>query len=331
MLDWIEALTAAIDISPPLEDRSEPRYRSLPRRNRRQRLLDGVRLGDQMDQLSDVEAGRHLIEQQDQIMRALYPHLAAAPQEPTPTSAPPAADPEGDEFDPEDVRFPTPSARHALHRNSSQDEEQAQVEPSTTEDSPSDPKSAPRVPVSASQEQRYRRRCAPVLLASSPRVSDVIFCEGIRVRINVHDATLYEYTAQPPRYDAHKFPKSKSRSKRLPPVSTATHVGDKIPTPTSASPARPGSPARAVSNNSVSSISFGEELGPATSESNAGDLEIEVDTGISRPSSPTGMTQVKSEAARQLETMGSKGRASKDTTNDPRLQHAPVALDVAFV
>ncbi|KAF2856517.1 hypothetical protein T440DRAFT_1513 [Plenodomus tracheiphilus IPT5] len=314
MLDWIEALTAAIDISSPLEDRSEPRYRSLPRRNRRQRVLDGSSLGENLEQLSDLEAGRRIIEQQEQIIRTLYPHLAATAREPGTNNSAPAAENELEEFDPEDVRFPTRSVRDSLRPISSQDEAQQIEEERTSTPNTYDPKFAPRIQPSPSYNLRYRRRCAPVLLASSPRVSDVVFCQGQRVRINVKDTCLVEYTSHPPRYDAHNFPKSKSKRPSRVATSRATPVRPTATAektaPAEIAPMRPSSPIRGVSDDSISSISFGEDLAPARSGSH-GPEEIEIEMGVSGPPSPTGLAHVKGDAARQLEIMG-KRRASEE-------------------
>jgi hypothetical protein len=241
MLEWTESLCAAIDISTPLEDRSEPRYRSLPRRTRRQRILDGAQLSDNIENLSSLEAGRRIIAQQEQIIRQLYPHLAGpTTREPgsgfgttttitssitTATSSTstsntnnnhPTLDLELDDFDPEDVRFPTssPSARDSGARFSDSDSDSRPTSSNnpTTE---SDRKNADRIRPSDAQTLRYRRRCAPVLLASSPRVSDVVFSAGMRLRIDVKKHALVEYTLHPPRYDVHNFPKSKRTAAKL--------------------------------------------------------------------------------------------------------------------
>ncbi|KAF2820066.1 hypothetical protein CC86DRAFT_254432, partial [Ophiobolus disseminans] len=241
MLTWIEFLCAAIDISPPLEDRSEPRYRSLPRRSRRQRLLDGASLADatSIEALSSLEAGRRIIAQQEQIIRQLYPHLAAREL----GHASPSAAAEGgemDEFDPEDVRFPA-SARRL---SSSDDVEERGFE---------DRKTAPIIRPTDSQSLRFRRRCAPILLASSPRVSDTIFSCQKRMRISVKEHCLVEYTSHPPRYDAHNFPKASRRSVRI--------VEKVVPEQQVVVPERPASPMRADSEDSITSISFGEDVG----------------------------------------------------------------------
>ena len=303
MLSWIEALCAAIDISAPLEDRSEPRYRSLPRRSRRQRILDGAQLGDNLDNLSSLEAGRRIIEQQEQIIRQLYPHLAGT-REPGPVaSATPApADLELEEFDPEDVRFPTRLTRNSLTMvSSSQDENGDDERPST---GVSDPKFAPRLRPTPSQIMRYRRRCAPVLLASSPRVSDVVFCAGKRVRINVKEHVLTEYNSHPPRYDAHRFSKSKRPARISTSRAATTPIVEKA-VPATVGTTRPGSPVRGVSDDSITSISFGKDLTPARSEQ-PGD-----DTGSSTPPSPTATSHTKADVAHELEILGK--RRSEDS------------------
>lgn len=300
MLDWIEAFCAAIDISSPIEARSEPRYRSLPRRNRRQRILDGAQLGEHLDNLSSLDAGRRIIAEQERIIRQLYPQLGGGREMGNVTTVTATADAEFDEFDPEDVRFPT---RNGLTRVSSQDDEE---EPPST--ASSDSKNASVIRPSPSQALRYRRRCAPVLLSSSPRVSDVVICDGKRMRINVKEHSLVEYTSHPPRYDAHGFKK-----KRTPkPISIETPtavVVEKIN-----GPERPASPIRADSDDSIASITFGYDLAPTSSERNANRIDLASSSG---PPSPTAMSQAKMDATRQLDRIGKiEIRTSIDGRND---------------
>lgn len=303
MLDWVELFCAAIDISAPLEDRSEPRYRSLPRRGRRQRILDNAQFGENLESLTSLEAGRRIIAQQEQIIRQLYPHLAGT-RDSGISHAAPAPDLEFDDFDPEDVRFPTRHARESLARISSHDYEQGDDERPES-DSSSDSKSAPAIRPCPAQTLRYRRRCAPVLLASSPRVSDVVFGKGQRFRISVKAHMLVDYTPHPPRYDVHGFARSK-RSARLTTIhSSPTATADKTES-AAASSERPSSPIRGVSDDSITSITFGEDLGPMRSKSNSDA------TGPSGPPSPSGMSQTKMDTARQLKTLG-KRRASEDS------------------
>ncbi|KAK7182276.1 hypothetical protein PSPO01_11749 [Paraphaeosphaeria sporulosa] len=313
MLDWTEKLCAAIDISQPLEDRSEPRYRSLPRRSRRQRVLDGSRLGENLDNLSSLEAGRRIIAEQEEIIRQLYPHLAAEPGAPQLPeldlpSAPTDADRE--EFDADDVRFPSQRPRSAsLSRIVSNEGDSAPEDRPTTRDMYPDPKDAPVVRPSQSQALRYRRRCAPALLACSPRVSDVVMCGGERVRINTKENVLVMYTSHPPRYDAHNFPKAKRAPK----------VPKSVPAPILVE--RPSSPLRGVSDTSVES--FGYDLSSTSSDSAAEETRV---GAPSEPPSPTALTQAKADATRQLVSMG-KHRRSGDEVREHSM--SAMALGVA--
>ncbi|KAL6163007.1 hypothetical protein ACJQWK_10604 [Exserohilum turcicum] len=313
MLDWVESFCAAIDISSPLEDRSEPRYRSLPRRSRRQRVLDSAQVAENLDGLSSLEAGRRLIAEQEHIMRQLYPNLAGN-REPSSSRQSPPADAEIDDFDPEDVRFPTGAARDSLHRLSSHEH------PDGDDEASADPKSTPVVRPSSSQMMRYRRRCAPVLLASSPRVSDVVFAKGQRFRISVKAHMLVEYAAHPPRYDAHGFSKSR-RSVR---ISTSEEPPTVVPdeaTPPAIVPERPSSPVRGISDDSITSITFGEDLAPINSKTNTDD------TGPSGPPSPTGKCQPNADGARQLDDMGKR----RPSIESRAASLSPVTLDVGFL
>ncbi|USP82806.1 uncharacterized protein yc1106_10080 [Curvularia clavata] len=297
MLDWIESFCAAIDISSPLEDRSEPRYRSLPRRSRRQRVLDAAQIGDNLESLSNMEAGRRLIAEQEQIMRQLYPNLAGT-REQSASRHSPSADAELDDFDPEDVRFPTREAADPLTRISSQGHDQADEDQPDSQSS-SDHKSMAPVAPTPAQTMRYRRRCAPVLLASSPRVSDVVFAKGQRFRISVKAHMLVDYATHPPRYDAHGFPKNRRPSHAAitqePPAVATEEIA-----PVTVVPERPSSPVRGISDDSITSITFGEDLAPINSKSNIDE------TGQSGPPSPTGKSHVTADAARQLEAMGKR-------------------------
>ncbi|KAL5117710.1 hypothetical protein ACEQ8H_004320 [Pleosporales sp. CAS-2024a] len=284
MLDWIEALCAAVDISPPIEDRSEPRYRTLPRRSRRQRILDSAQLGETMENLSSLEAGRRIIAQQEQIIRQLYPHLAGSPAASrdsgggygvtTTVSSAAAAPSQGpapteaellDDFDPEDVRFPMPSSR----ASQLQDDDDF----STPSPAGADRKYTPITRPSASQTLRYRRRCAPVLLAASPRVSDVVVHNDQRLRIDVKTRSLVLHEPLPPRYEAHKF----SKLQRLTKLQRASQM---VP------PERPASPTRGASDDSITTISFGEDLHLSIGLAPTRSAEEDV-SAASGPPSPT--------------------------------------------
>ena len=91
MLDWIEALCAAVDISMPLDERSEPRYRTLPRRNRRGNQQNNAGSGSgsgngegsegssntftlRFDETGNPEANQRFVEEQERILQSLYRH-----------------------------------------------------------------------------------------------------------------------------------------------------------------------------------------------------------------------------------------------------------------
>ncbi|KAF2399723.1 hypothetical protein EJ06DRAFT_531243 [Trichodelitschia bisporula] len=190
MLAWIETLCAAIDISPPLEDRSEPRYRSLPRRARRQRQIEEAAVGYALGALYEgdderADARRRLVEQQERIVRRFYPQLLEGPE---------------------------PDADAEAHAEAAEAEAEATTEephdPEADELDPSDPdearqhKAAPPQP-SPAAVLRYRRRCAPILLRDSPRASPVVFCAArrLRLRIDARARALVPFEMAPPRYD----------------------------------------------------------------------------------------------------------------------------------
>ncbi|CAI6337047.1 unnamed protein product [Periconia digitata] len=317
LLTWAEKLCAAIDISPPIEDRSEPRYRSLPRRNRRQRVLDGSQLGENLENLSSLEAGRRIIAEQEAIIRELYPHLAAQAQAEGVEETAPAsqgADPDRDEFDADDVRFPMRSS--AASRSASRDGETGdESRPSSSEAVDVDPKNAPIVYASHAQILRYRRRCAPVLLACSPRVSDVVIRDGERVRINTRETILEEYTSHPPRYDAHQFPKIRRTPK---PIEVVPQITSTVPITSPITLERPSSPLRGISDDSITS--FGYDLASTSSghqSDNHSDHHSDQirSAAPSEPPSPTALTQVKADANRQLAAMGKRRHSEEQREN----------------
>ncbi|TID26714.1 Mitochondrial-processing peptidase subunit beta [Venturia nashicola] len=216
MLDWVELIGAAIDISQPLEDRSEPRYRSLPRRSRRQRQIEEGAL-ERNHPATNEELEARLIAQQQRLFRRLYPHLAqdspasGARLERTITSGSElrravhrqgeAAHEDAEDLDPADVRDdggegstsrPNSAGRQA---STSSLQERAQY----------DPKTAPeRATMRSNALCRFRRRCAPILLASSPRASPIIFQSGHRYQLDIKRYALVPFDLLPPRYDASK-------------------------------------------------------------------------------------------------------------------------------
>ncbi|KAK7538499.1 uncharacterized protein J3D65DRAFT_543393, partial [Phyllosticta citribraziliensis] len=229
MLDWVEQICTAVDISQPLDVRSEPRYRSIPRRGRRQRQLDGSNGGTTTTTTTttrprseniDVSA-RRLLAEQERIIRTMYPNLALEAVEEERAAIPPAREAASEEMDPSDLLLPS-APQVTLAR--SETEITASSEQPTFADGVTDVTSVTgtsrpsfeelRPDVSAklatpdpspSSLLRYRKRCAPVLMCNSPRASDVVFHGGRRLRINAKRQTVSYYSELPPHYSAHHF------------------------------------------------------------------------------------------------------------------------------
>ena len=77
---WLHHFCAAIDIAHPLEDRTEPKYHTLPRRRRRN-ATHGTHSGRNAGVTT-----RPIMEEQQRIIQEQFPHLASnPPQSPNPT------------------------------------------------------------------------------------------------------------------------------------------------------------------------------------------------------------------------------------------------------
>jgi hypothetical protein len=226
MLDWVECLCAAIDISPPLDDRSDPRYRSLPRRSRRQRQLESM-FRDNVDELRPPQAPpNRLVAQQQRIFQSLYPNFAAAMDNGPESGLRPVAseletitrnDPDMDDLDPADARemdFENPrlqSPNNSLGRRTSRNSQILHQDSSE----PYDPKRSGRCFPCAGALVRYRRRCAPIMSKYSPRSSDIIFHKGRRLKIDYKKDRLVPFEVFPPRYPRKKDADRASRGNHL--------------------------------------------------------------------------------------------------------------------
>jgi hypothetical protein len=239
MLDWVECLCAAIDISPPLDDRSDPRYRSLPRRSRRQRQLESM-FRDDVHLLPRQAPQSRLVAQQQRIFQSLYPNFAAAMESGAPESENPRpgpseldtitrTDPDMDDLDPADAReldFERPRLRspsNSLGRRTSRNSQILHQDSSE----PYDPKRSSRCfSPCATALVRYRRRCAPIMSKYSPRSSDIIFHKGRRVKIDYKKDRLVPFEVFPPRYPRKRDADRSSRADRLrePPAPPSTAV-----------------------------------------------------------------------------------------------------------
>jgi hypothetical protein len=214
IIHLIDAISAGIDVSHAIDERSIPRQRTVPRRRRRPRpRVDG--------DLNDPA----LLAEQERILREMYPGFADhSPPRPELTRTTTAPAREEDEIDLSVMREDTPPVRPSTAADDASDSSRPPVsrqETSTSsvesvmeahmiyESSPtnfdSSGKWAPPHQRTAAQIQRYTRRCLPILLAESVRASDIIIANGKRVKINWRNEMLEEWQLSPPSYKSHAF------------------------------------------------------------------------------------------------------------------------------
>lgn len=231
---WIHAISAGIDIAPAIDERSIPRQCTVPRRRRRQRPRP---TGDVTD--------RRLIEEQEQILRDLYPAFAQGSESATNGNRPATSTSGHNEATEEGTQSADQDAEDldlsAMAEESASSNSSDRVStPTTSSDSSGsgrpavsrmttasslastfsssemlyatnpanfaiNGKWAPPHPRTAAQQLRYMRRCLPVLLIDAPRASDVLICEGKRVCINWRMDVMEAWTLQPPSYKSHDF------------------------------------------------------------------------------------------------------------------------------
>lgn len=220
----IDAIAAAIDLAPSIDERSATRQCTVPRRRRRPRPQLTADLNDPS-----------LIAEQERIMRQMYPSLAdqshdqQRPELPRQTSADSNATTdaiqsstrEEDEIDLNEMRehFAHAPSDLLLQPSASLARPPLTVSRQTTatafpgnpldvtdpSDLTADGKWNPPHHRTPAQILRYTRRCAPVLLANAVRASDVLICDGRRMRVNWRMELLEDWELKPPGYKAHAF------------------------------------------------------------------------------------------------------------------------------
>jgi hypothetical protein len=220
---WIHDLSASIDISLPLDERSAPKPCTIPRRRRRQR--------EETENIDD----RTVIQEQERIMREMYPSLARSIERGS----------EGAElsrtetYDNNALTLTTTLDQEAedidlsfLAEDLGQDQQAStrpgnlrqttsstlstiasafQYETSPDNLGPGGKWAPPHARTNASQ-WRYIKRCMPTLLFDAPRATDIIICHGRRLRVNTKMDMLEEWELTPPAYDIHEFPEGLDRS-----------------------------------------------------------------------------------------------------------------------
>ncbi|KAI5249081.1 hypothetical protein E4T42_05461 [Aureobasidium subglaciale] len=221
---WIHDLSASIDISLPLDERSAPKPCTIPRRRRRQRTQETENINDQT-----------VIEEQEQIMRELYPSLARSIEGRSEGAAltrtesaddtnaltlTATMDQETEDIDlsflaedlgPEQQSSRPINLRQTTSSTVSTTTSSFQYETSPDNLGPGGKWAPPHARTTASQ-WRYIKRCMPTLLFDAPRATDIIMCHGRRLRVNTKMDMLEEWELSPPSYDIHEFPEGLDRS-----------------------------------------------------------------------------------------------------------------------
>ncbi len=339
-LDWTEALCMAVDISMPLDERAEPRYRSLPRRGRRRQAIV-----IELDNLGNMAIGRRLVEEQERILRTLYPNLAgsmvqASNSEREPTTAqeeereqvPDAhGDPEAEDLDPSDVMIfpPSTQSNRDSHRPATAHGSPAANPHLTADSCPARPltssssRPAVRSSIDGSRPKpaavarqidpatllRFRRRCAPSLLACSPRTSDVLFIDGKRWKVHPETQTLRAWELGPPRYTDHGFPTAgpKTSSRRAATTTPAPSAPTTAATAVADRPTRPGAMVRALS--SLSAASADSSSSRSAHDAAASDLAVHTHTQPHATAAPR-LSPETSTAAKRISSESSMRAAS---------------------
>ena len=270
MLDWVDVLCTSIDIAQPLEVREEPRYKSLPRRRRRQRALERGAMGHDSayDAEERQERRERLIRQQEHIIRDMYPGLLveglltseSRPSRPVSRGGEGGGVYEAEGLDASDILAPEGDVAASLSKDGAQPD------------------------LSESQLIRYRRRCAPILLATSPRSSDIIIYNGRRVRIDSNRSRLREFSLLPPAYQSHEFSNSSYKLAAVlasnTPLMSDTEMATGAETTELGAEGRPHV-RRELTNMTVESTASQMTIDPSSSPS-IDDLDISNDLALSR-------------------------------------------------
>jgi hypothetical protein len=223
ILEMLHAIGAGIDIAPSIDERSISKQCTVPRRRRRPNT----------QAITDINSAA-VIAEQERILQQMYPSLARGASERNETtthpisSAPGTPTREEDEIDLSAIRedfselAPTPTnssslspttssvSRPAYSRtttasSTSSDHQQQMVYQTAPTNFDSEGKWAPPHLRTSAQVRRYVRRCAPLLTLDAVRASDIVICNGKRMRINWREERLEHWRLQPPTYAAHDF------------------------------------------------------------------------------------------------------------------------------
>lgn len=233
VLEMIYQIGAGIDLAPAIDERSISKQCTVPRRRRRPNAPTN----------NDINNAA-VIAEQERILQQMYPSFAEhstehttpatgtdattqaqAPLVPTITRDEEDIDLSAvrEDFNEGNALTPTTTAAstssHAVRPTYSRATTASSTQSTSQniyETAPTnfglDGKWQPPHSRTAAQVRRYVRRCAPLLTSDATRASDVLICNGKRMRINWFTESLEEWYLQPPSYKAHDFAKNQEEA-----------------------------------------------------------------------------------------------------------------------
>jgi hypothetical protein len=244
IIEMVHQIGAGIDLAPAIDERSISKQCTVPRRRRRPNTQTAA----------DINSAA-VIAEQERILQQMYPSFAQHTTEQSTASAPAASTTvtplgtpsrEDDELDLSAIRedFTDSNTLTQTTTSASANPDRPGYSRTTTasstasafqttyETAPSnfgpDGKWQPPHLRTAVQIRRYVRRCAPLLMSDAVRASDIVICNGKRMRINWREERLQDWRLQPPTYQAHDFEKEQQRKENEATATAATQNGTDV-------------------------------------------------------------------------------------------------------
>jgi len=245
ILEMVHEIGAGIDLAPAIDERNISKQCTVPRRRRRPNTQTAADINNAA-----------IIAEQERILQQMYPTFAqdtteqsttsTASSPATSTSNTPLGTPtrEEDELDLSAIRedfsesntlaqtrtsdsaMSTSNAERPGYSRTNTASSTASAFQTTYETAPSnfgpEGKWQPPHLRTAVQIRRYVRRCAPLLMSDAVRASDIVICNGKRMRINWREERLEDWRLQPPTYQAHDFEKEQQKKENDAAAAAAT-------------------------------------------------------------------------------------------------------------
>lgn len=246
ILEMVHEIGAGIDLAPAIDERNISKQCTAPRRRRRPNTQTAT----------DINSAA-VIAEQERILQQMYPSFAQDTTEQNSASSPTASTPatplgsptrEDDELDLSAIREDftesntlsqttisaslspdsngdRPGYSRTTTASSTVSASQTTYETAPSNFSPEGKWQPPHLRT-AVQIRRYVRRCAPLLLSDAVRASDIVICNGKRMRINWREERLEDWRLQPPTYQAHDFEKEQQRKEDEATAAAASQQND---------------------------------------------------------------------------------------------------------